>query len=148
MNAIVRRPYKSLSLVDDLDRFFDSFWNSSVDSGFRAPAVDIRENKDQYEITADLPGMTGDDLDIKIDDNLLTITAEKKSEKEEKDTESEDRYLVRERSYCSYRRSFVLPKDVDAKSVEADFNNGQLNLVLKKKEEAKPVTIKVKAKTS
>ena len=143
MTTLMRRPAAGTALTDDFDRLFGSLFGVYPERYGGSPAVDIRENKDGYVLEADLPGMEEKDLDIKIEDNLLVISAEKKESAEKNE---EDRYILRERRSFSFKRSFVLPKDADAKKVEASFKDGQLVLEIKKREEAKPVTIKVNGK--
>jgi len=101
------------------------------------PVVDIREDQDQYIIEAELPGFNEELINLSVKDNLLTIEAEE--EKEEKEV----LYLIRERRFRSFKRSFVLPKDADSKAIHAEFENGLLNLSIPKKEEAKPISIKI-----
>ncbi len=134
--------------VNDMDRLFDSFfrWDSAPSAG--VPAVDITESETGYEIVAELPGFSEDELDIQVKENLLTIRAERmeKAEKEGAEEKSEVRYLKRERSISSYSRSFYLPKDAQKEGIEAEFKNGLLTLTVAKQEEAKPLTIQVKTK--
>jgi HSP20 family molecular chaperone IbpA len=138
----------SKNRVSDMDRLFDSFfrWDSAPAAG--VPAVDITETEKGYEIVAELPGFSDDELEIQVKENLLTISAEKmeKAEKKEKDDKDEVRYLKRERTSRSFKRSFYLPKDARQDGIEAEFKNGLLTLSLAKQEEAKPLTIKVKTK--
>jgi HSP20 family protein len=140
MTAIMKKPVNRNIVWDEFDRFFDTFMDTVPGArGVAAPAVDIHETKDAYVLEADLPGIVDKDLDVKIDDNLLTITAERKEEQ----NEDNRAWLIRERRCFSYKRSFVLPKDADVKNVKAAFKNGQLRLELGKKEDAKPVSVKI-----
>ncbi|MDC7220601.1 MAG: Hsp20/alpha crystallin family protein [Spirochaetales bacterium] len=144
MNYMVTR-----NRVNDVDRLFDSFfnWNEAPKTAAsRVPAVDITESEKGYEIVAELPGFSEEELDLQVKDNLLTITAEKMEKAEKKDEADEVRYLKRERSVKSFKRSFYLPKDATNESIEAVFKNGLLSLSIAKKEEAKPMAIKVKTK--
>ena len=141
MTALLRRPVNSPVMTDDFDRLFDSLFGTFADKGVSAPYVDILENKDGYVLEADLPGTEEKDLDIKVENDLLTISAGRKDFSSDK--KDDERYLLRERRACSYKRSFTLPKDADTKKIEASFKNGQLTLAIGKKEESKPVTIKV-----
>lgn len=127
---------------NQMDNLMEGFFgNSPIEaSKNRTPAVDIREDEDKYLIDAELPGISEKEIDIKVNDNLLTLSAEKSEKKEEK----QEGYLRRERSLWSFKRSFVLPRDVDGKSIKADFENGVLTLELPRKEEAKALTIEVK----
>ena len=107
-----------------------------------APAVDIAEDDDAYEITADLPDVNKDHVKVTSNDGYLTITGEREHEKEEKDKKK--KYQRIERSYGRYERSFRLPDDVEADKVEAKFKNGVLKLTLPKSEEKKPKELEIK----
>jgi HSP20 family protein len=104
-----------------------------------APAVDIYETEHELVVKADLPEVDPKELDIRVENNLLTIRGERKFEKKV----SEDHYLRVERAYGSFSRSFSLANTVDAEAIEADYQNGVLTLTIPKREEAKPKQIKV-----
>lgn len=106
------------------------------------PSVDINETKDAYVVKGELPGVDKENVDISIEDNLLVIRGEKKTESET----DEDKYHRKECVYGSFERSFSLPKQVDVNKVEASFNNGVLKLNIPKAEEAKPKQIQVQIK--
>lgn len=95
--------------------------------------VDIRQDADHIYVEADLPGFTKDELDVRIENQMLTISGEHKMEKKE---EKKD-YLLHERAERTCSRSFTLPTAVDEKSVDAKYQNGVLNITLNKKEESK-----------
>jgi len=99
------------------------------------PAMEIVEKDDALVATAELPGVTLKDLDITLEDGVLSIRGEKKEEKEEK-TDS-DRYHMWERRYGAFQRSFTLPQAVDAGKISASFENGVLTILLPKTEKAK-----------
>jgi HSP20 family protein len=103
--------------------------------------VDIFENKDQIILEAELPGLAPDDVNISIENNVLTIHGERKFEKKDEG----DNFHRVERSYGSFTRSFTLPPTVSSENVEANFDNGILRLELAKREEAKPRRIEIKA---
>ena len=107
------------------------------------PAVDVSANEKQYMITAELPGMSEKDIEIKLSGGTLTIKGEKKDEHEER----EKGYYMSERRYGSFMRSFAVPEDVDTAKIEASFAKGVLSLTLPKTDEAqkKEKTIPVKA---
>ncbi len=109
-------------------------------SGSWMPAVDISETKNAYIVKGELPGVEREDVDISIDDNLLTIRGEKKLEKKIDEHLSHRTECV----YGSFERSFTLPRQVDINNVEAIFKNGVLKLTVPKAEEAKPKQIQVK----
>ena len=141
MRSIVKHSPRSINIFEDFDRMFDSFFNDSTFGKTNSPRVDIRENEDGYILEAELPGLTEKDIDVKIDDNLLTVS----SKQEDESSAESDGYILRERRHASFTRSFVLPKDVDRNSIEAKFANGLLNLTLAKAPETKPKTIEVKS---
>jgi len=97
------------------------------------PRVDIAETNGELVVAAELPGLTRDDVSIRIENNVLTLKGEKKQEEEEKATN----YHRIERSYGAFSRSFSLPSTVDASKVRAGFKDGVLTITLPKTEEAK-----------
>src|SRR5580692_6764158 len=104
-----------------------------------APAVDIYETEHELVVKADLPEVDPKELDIRVENNLLTIRGERKFEKKV----NEDNYLRVERAYGSFSRSFSLANTVNADAIKADYQNGVLTLTIPKREEAKPKQIKV-----
>ena len=106
-----------------------------------APALDISERNDAYVVTVEVPGVKADDLDITLEDGLLTIQGERQFTSES----SEQQYHRVERRYGSFRRSITLPSQVQADAIEASFENGVLEVVVPKAEEAKPKKISVRA---
>ena len=128
------------------DRVLDNFWNDADfvpegEAGQRTwlPAVDIYENDDAFVATADLPGLKKEDLDVSIENNVLTVSGERKFEK----SDDEGTFRRVERSYGTFRRSFALPRTVDSTKVEAKFEDGVLTLALPKSEVAKSRKITV-----
>jgi HSP20 family protein len=109
----------------------EPFWRGATGWG-TLPAVDIAEKDQEYEITAELPGMDEKSIDVKFADGVLTIKGEKKEEKEEK---KKDFYLS-ERRYGSFQRSFQVPESVNADKIDAKFANGVLTVTLPKSPEA------------
>ncbi len=126
-----------LSLYDpfrEMDNFMGSFWNtpffgtsSSEITGF---GTDITDEGDSYKLTADLPGFSKDDIKIDIEDNTLTLSAERHSEHEDKDKKG--KYIRCERSYGSYSRSFSL-NGIEPEAIKAKYDNGVLTIDLPKK---------------
>jgi HSP20 family protein len=108
-----------------------------------APAVDIFETENEMVVKADLPDVNPQDLDIRVENNVLTIRGERKFDKKV----NEDNYLRIERSYGSFSRSFSLASSVNADAIKADYRNGVLTLSIPKREEAKPKQIKVNVGT-
>jgi HSP20 family protein len=104
-----------------------------------APAVDIYETENELVVKADLPDVNPQNLDIRVENNILTIRGERKFESKV----NEDNYLRIERAYGSFSRSFSLANSVKTDAIKADYQNGVLTLSLPKREEAKPKQIKV-----
>src|SRR5450631_3906769 len=104
-----------------------------------APAVDIYETQNELVVKADLPDVNPQDLDIRVENNILTIRGERKFATKV----NEDNYLRIERAYGSFSRSFSLANSVKSDAIKADYQNGVLTLSLPKREEAKPKQIKV-----
>jgi len=126
--------------------FFDDFLNrpfsNLLDFGFPArplsvPAVNITERQDDFLVSLAAPGLKKDDFKINLDGNVVIVS----SEKEEKKEESDDKITCREFSYSSFERSFSLPDEVNNDKIDARYNDGILELVLPKKEEAKKAAI-------
>lgn len=124
--------------------FFDEFFNPDLlpSTGKLAPAVDITEEKDRYIVKADLPGMRQEDVKVELDDGILKISGERKTEREEKDEAKKYHYY--ERSFGSFERRFVLPRDTDADKIDAKYENGVLSVSIPKTEAKKAKEIKVK----
>ena len=108
-----------------------------------APAVDIFETEHELVVQADLPDVNPQDLDIRVENNILTIRGERKFENKV----NEDNYLRVERAYGSFSRSFSLANSVKSDAIKADYQNGVLTLSIPKREEAKPKQIKVNVGT-
>ena len=127
-----------------LDRIFDQIGQNDSESEWTEAgnwlALDVHENGDAYTVETDLPGVHAGDINVSLQDNMLTISAETKRE-EKSDTNN---HLISERRYGSFHRSLRLPSTVDAEKVEAHFENGVLRLTLPKSEAAKPRQIEVK----
>ena len=141
---------KSVNVFNEMDRMIDSFFtgNAGLAKASRFPAVDVVEKDDKFGLSIELPGYGKDDVDIKIDNNLLTISAAavKEAGEEKKDEKESVRYIMRERSGRDFTRTFVLPKDVDKDNVEASFENGLLVLDIPKIPKAEPKKISIKVK--
>ena len=130
------------ALQEQVNRLFgNALERSSAESNLTswAPAVDIYETEHELVVKADLPEVDAKELDIRVENNLLTIRGERKFEKKV----NEDNYLRVERAYGSFSRSFSLANTVNADAIKADYQNGVLTLTVPKREEAKPKQIKV-----
>ena len=144
MRTIARwEPFRgATTLQDQISRLFsDSFERNTDESSLTAwaPAVDIYETEHELVVKADLPDVDSKDLDIRVENNILTIRGERKFEKKV----NEDNYLRVERSYGSFARSFSLANTVNSEAIKADYKYGVLTLSIPKREEAKPKQIKV-----
>jgi HSP20 family protein len=130
-----------------LNRFFGGrdigAANGSGASGYLAPyAVDVREDGDHIYVEAELPGFKKDEVDITLENQTLTIAAERRHE-EKKGDQSKGELLLHERRYTRFLRSFTLPPTVDEQSVNAKLSDGVLTITLNKREETKPRKISV-----
>ncbi len=136
-----------------IGQMFEDFWRfphmqspalspSISGMALRAPAVDIVETPDAFEITAELPGMDEKSIDVKCSGDLLTIRGEKKDEREE----NKEGYYLSERRFGSFQRSFRIPENVDTQKIAATFKNGVLALSLPKTKESQQNEKKISIK--
>jgi len=134
-------PYRTAGLESEVSRMFTDLFGRSQESNLTswAPAVDIYENEHELVVKADLPDVKPEDLDIRVENNILTIRGERKFEKKV----DEKNYLRVERSYGSFARSFSLANTVNSEAIKADYKDGVLTLTIPKRDEAKPKQIKV-----
>src|SRR5713226_8278617 len=146
MTVLTRwEPFRELSTLQDrINRAFrESYSGADQDDSLAtssfAPAVDVYEDEHQVSLKIDVPGIDEKDIDVRVENNTLTVHGERKIEKEEK----EENYRRVERQYGSFTRTFNLPATVDAEKVQADYDKGVLKITLPKKAEAKPKQIKV-----
>ena len=124
--------YNPFALFDEMEKSFFGDGGKGTALGFKA---DIKDNGDSYELTADLPGFSKDDLKVEIEDGIMTISGERRSESEDKDDKGT--YVRRERTYGSFSRSFDV-SEVDADKVAVRYEDGVLTVDMPKKEEQKP----------
>jgi len=138
-------PYRTAGLESEVSRMFTDLFGRSQESNLTswAPAVDIYENEHELVVKADLPDVKPEDLDIRVENNILTIRGERKFEKKV----DEQNYLRVERSYGSFARSFALANTVNSEAIKAEYKDGVLTLTIPKREEAKPKQIKVNVGT-
>jgi HSP20 family protein len=145
MTVITRwEPFREFSTLQDrLNRLFQQSVSESRDEALTsssfAPAVDVYEDDHQVTLKIEVPGIDEKDIDVRLENNTLTVHGERKLEKEEK----EENYRRVERQYGSFTRSFTLPTTVDAEGVSAQYDKGVLKIRLNKKAEAKPKQIKI-----
>jgi HSP20 family protein len=126
---------------DLFGRFFEDWPLSSVERGLGWLPVDLAEDDEQFTVKAELPGLSSDDIDLSVVGDTLTISGNKKVEKED---EGRNYYHV-ERRYGTFRRGVRLPSTVDGEKVQARYNNGVLTVTLPKADHAKPRRINVKS---
>jgi HSP20 family protein len=135
-------PFRGATVDSQLNRLFSDFFGRvSQDQNLTtwSPAVDIHENEHELIVKADVPGVKPEELDIRVENNILTIRGERKFAKKT----DEKNYLRVERTYGSFARSFSLANTVNTEAIKADYKDGVLTLVVPKREEAKPKQIKV-----
>ena len=146
MTVITRwDPFREFTTLQDrMNQLFRGSFGSEgqeealTTTGF-APKADVYEDEHNITLKIEVPGVDEKDIDVRIENNTLTVHGERKFEKEEK----EENYLRVERSYGSFTRSFTLPNTVDTADVTADYDKGVLKIKLAKRAEAKPKQIKV-----
>ncbi|HKJ81995.1 MAG TPA: Hsp20/alpha crystallin family protein [Ignavibacteriaceae bacterium] len=114
--------------------------NEELENAVWSPLTDISENKDQYLLKMDLPGVTKNDLKLSYEDGELKISGERKQQKDDKDS----KFHRIERTYGKYFRSFTLPKQIMPENIKAEFKDGQLTVTIPKAEEAKPKELEIK----
>ncbi|MBW7869189.1 MAG: Hsp20/alpha crystallin family protein [Brumimicrobium sp.] len=125
-----------------LGDFTDDFFRTHQPSKFNEAAVNILERENDYVVELAVPGINKQDINIEIDGNKLSISGEAKAQNEVK----EENYTLREFSYGSFRRSFTLPKDIDVQSVQADYIDGVLRVIVPKPELKKKIIKKIEVK--
>lgn len=135
-------PFREVvSMQNRLNSLFRDFNESEspLTTASFVPAVDIYEDAEKVVLKLEVPGIEEKDLDVRVENNTLTVKGERKFEKEEK----QENFHRIERSYGSFYRAFTLPSTVDTENVQANYQAGVLKLELKKKAEAQPKQIKV-----
>lgn len=143
MNLMLRNRDLAMDAFEELSRFFDLGWdNAGLYDHALSPTVDLVETEDGYTLMADLPGVDKKDLELSVENNVLTIKGEKKTGTEEK---KEKRFFRRETWAGSFRRTISLPAAADSSNVNAQLKNGVLTVTIGKREELKPRQIPVKA---
>jgi len=173
MKYVVTRKPNYLNMFNDFDRFLDDFWKTVPTRNVRVPSVDVQEQESGYILDAELPGFEEKDIDVRVEDHVLTIESRKNTETEKgskADTDSakgngtakqaadseeklssrssgrssENSYLIRERNVTSFRRTFKLPEGVDEDNIQGEYRNGILHLEIPKAPEKQPKKIAVK----
>ncbi len=137
-----------VGIQEEMNRMFDNVFGMprKVEKSDRelywTPRVNVEETDDQFEVTAELPGLNKGDVKIEVKDHVLTFTGEKKTENEKKDRNVH----LYERAYGKFCRTFTLPDNVDVDNIAAEFKDGILRIDMPKTEEAKPRQIEVQVK--
>lgn len=131
--SIIKR--SNLVFPSLMDEIFKPDWFGGMENfGANLPAVNIKENEKDYELELSVPGMKKDDFNVEVDNNIMTISAEVKTESDV----SEENYTRKEFSHSSFKRSFTLPETIDEDKIEASYVDGILKFRLPKKDEALP----------
>ncbi len=149
MSIVKWSPLKELEdMRKDMDRLFEEFFSPITrrrrgwlkpEMGIIVPNIEMYDRKNELVVKAELPGVAKEDIDLTITKDSLTLKGEVKREEEIK----EEDYYACERSYGSFTRTIALPAEVDSEKAKASFKSGVLEIVLPKKEEAKPKEIKI-----
>ena len=148
--ALIRwEPVRELNTIqNEMNRLFNTFFDSTGGQGGSPvasrrwlPAMDLVESGDEFVLRTDLPGLSEEDVSIEVEDNVLTISGERKSEHEER----EDGYYRLERASGGFSRSLTLPEGVDPEKVEAGFDRGVLEVRIPKPEQRKPRKVTISA---
>jgi HSP20 family protein len=135
------------SLQSEMNRLFNTFFDTPTPGANGAtlrrwvPAMDLVESDDQFVLRADLPGLTEDDVSIELEDNVLTVSGERKAEHEDRN----EGYHRVERAYGAFSRQLTLPDGVDGDAIGASFDNGVLEVRIPKPEQTKPRKVQIKA---
>ncbi len=156
-NVPIRRGNEENTLLDlrsQMNRMFDEFFQRPFGlgsflgerdfGGTFAPQLDVTETDKEVTISAELPGLEPEDIDISLDRDVLTISGEKRAEKEDKGA----RYYRVERSYGSFYRSIPLPSEIEAEKIDASFQRGVLKVILPKTQKAKEKGKRITVRTS
>ena len=139
MSLVKWDPFREFNTLNDrLGNFLGRNWDNPSTTAWN-PSVDVFENDNEVVFKAELPGMNAKDIEIKLENNVLTLKGERRFEKE---TEEKNYHRI-EREYGTFSRSFALPTAVNAEKVTAEYKDGVLKVTLPKKEETKPKPIKI-----
>lgn len=140
-----RNPWSELdALTNRLSRAFGNDFPTPSSGGDWMPAVNVEETREELVLTAELPGMKRDDVEIEVENNILTIRGERTEERTEGE---EKKYHLWERHYGSFQRSFTLPRTVRSDEISADYENGLLRIRMPKAAEAQTRRIEIGARS-
>jgi len=141
MSLIKWDPFREFNTLPARLAFWGKDWEEPLSTTTYVPSVDIFETDNEVVVKAEMPGMNANDIDVRLENNVLTLKGERYFEKDAK----EENYHRIEREYGTFTRSFALPRTVNGDKVSAEYRDGILKIVLPKKEETKPKAIKVAA---
>lgn len=148
--GLTKKNHEQDSLVDtlhrDITRVFDDFFSISPTSMFEfdwSPSIDVEEDDSGYHVKAEIPGIDEKDLRVTLENGILSISGEKKEEREER---GNGRYVVSERKFGSFHRSISLPDGIKADKIKASFKNGVLRVDVPREESSKPRKINIDVK--
>ncbi len=126
----------------DIDRFFDDFFSRGIALESNLfPSIDVEEEETAIRVRAEIPGIDEKDLNVTLEDHLLTISGEKKEEKKEEDKKRN--YVLSERRFGSFCRKIAVPEGIKVDEIKAEYKNGVLNIELPKDEKAMPKKIDI-----
>lgn len=141
-----------LSILDSLfnDVFENRMPSFNYSKRMATPKVDVTQSKDSYILEMDLPGRSENDVNLELDQNVLTISSVKETNEEKNldkkdDSSDESKWIIKERHTSSFSRRFTLPDDIDSENVKATFKNGVLNITIPRKALAAPKRIAITA---
>lgn len=148
--ALIRwEPIGELNTIqNEMNRLFNTFFDQSGTSGRGSgegrrrwiPAMDLVETDDHYVLRADLPGLSDDDVNVELQDNVLTVSGERRTEHQDR----QEGYYRLERAFGGFSRSLTLPEGVDPDGVQAHFDRGVLEISIPKPEQKKPRQVQIK----
>lgn len=116
----------------------------SLKKAFNLPKTDVKEDEKAYTLEMDLPGKTEKDVNVELNNNVLTISSANEDKKEEKSGKKDNKWIIKERSWSKFSRSFTLPEDVDPEKLAATVKNGILTVTMPRKESTTPKKIAIK----
>jgi HSP20 family protein len=150
MSLVRYTSYPISNLQQQINRMFEDFQPAGgpfegLGGGTFAPALDVKENAESYIVSLEVPGIAQDDLNISLENNVLTVRGQKQQKREENEGAAGESVHRVERSYGSFARSVTLPRSVESGKVSASLNDGVLRIELPKEEQAKPRQITIGA---
>jgi HSP20 family protein len=147
MTLVKWEPFRDLMAMQDrmtrlIDETLSRIWKEDMAQGVWSPSVDILERGDEVVLKVDLPGVSQNEIDIRVEEGTLTIQGERKFVKES----SEENYVQIERPYGTFRRTFSIPRTIDQESIKASYKDGVLRIILPRRQEIQPKQIVVQPK--